>query len=50
MPTKEKCDQVQAASMDALRAEIYKGLLDIEAGRIVDGVAAFEAVNVRLDR
>ncbi|MCW5698452.1 MAG: type II toxin-antitoxin system Phd/YefM family antitoxin [Rhodospirillales bacterium] len=41
--------ELEALKLAALRAEIRKGLDDIEAGRTVDGDAAFQAVKERLE-
>ncbi len=42
-------EDLQSLKLLTLRAEIRKGLDDIEAGRTVDGNAAFEAVRQRLE-
>jgi len=44
----EKFKKIEALRLASLRAEISKGLEDINAGRTVDGAAAFEALRKRL--
>ena len=44
----EEYKEMEALKLASLRAEINKGLDDIEAGRTVDGEEAFEALRERL--
>jgi prevent-host-death family protein len=41
--------ELEALKLAALRADIRQGLDDIDAGRTVDGDAAFDAIQARLD-
>lgn len=41
--------ELEALKLQCLRAEIEKGLDDIEAGRTVDGRQAFKVLKARLD-
>jgi prevent-host-death family protein len=49
MLSAEEYRDLEALKLASLRAEIRKGLDDIEAGRIVDGDEAFRAVRDRLE-
>lgn len=44
----EEYKELEALKLARLRREIQKGLKDIEAGRVVDGRAAIEALRRRL--
>lgn len=44
----EEYKELEALKLARLRREIQKGLKDIEAGRVVDGRAAIEALHRRI--
>jgi hypothetical protein len=46
--TPEEYKEMEALKLAKLRAEIDKGLVDIAAGRTVDGEEAFKALRERL--
>lgn len=49
MVSAEDYKELEALKLASLRAEIRKGLDDIEAGRTVDGNQAFKALRERLE-
>ncbi len=48
MLSAEEYKELEALKLASLRAEIRKGLDEIEAGRVVDGDEAFKALRARL--
>ncbi len=48
MLSAEEYKELEALKLANLRAEIRKGLDDIEAGRVVEGYEAFKALRARL--
>ena len=49
LATMPDSEDLETLKLESLRTEIRKGLDDIEAGRTVDGDAAFQAVRNRLE-
>jgi hypothetical protein len=49
MVSAQDYQDLETLKLTSLRTEIRKGLDDIEAGRTVDGDAAFQAIRKRLE-